>query len=280
LVTTWRWRMVAVAAVCVGAFVGSAALLRAGIEWPLGSVVRAAVLATALRSAFDAWQVRRDRARLRSLFGGYVSPGVLASILDGTLDAADQRVPRTLAFLFADIRGFTALSAQTAPEDVLALLNRYFAAMTPVVHEHGGTVDGFRGDGLMAIFGAPRTLANPASAAIEAARGMYRALADLNRALATDGRAPLAIGVSLALGEAVVGHVGAPDRYNYTALGDAANVASRLQELTKTSGFVLVATEEIVGTAAGGAALGWTPLGEAVVRDHRPVRALGCNPDA
>jgi adenylate cyclase len=277
-VSTWKWRVVALAVVCAGAFVVGAALLRAGIEWPLGSFLRAAILATALRAAFDAWQVRRDRTRLRSLFGGYVSPGVLNSILDGTVDAADQRVPRTLAFLFADIRGFTALSAQTAPEDVLALLNRYFARMTPVVHAHGGAVDGFRGDGLMAIFGAPGMLPSPASAAIDAARDMYRALAELNRELVASARAPLAIGVSLALGEAVVGHVGAPDRYNYTALGDAANVASRLQELTKTSGFVVVATQEIVGSAVGSAASGWTLLGEVPIRDHRPVRALGCNP--
>jgi len=166
------------------------------------------------------------------------------------------------------------------PEAVLALLNRYFAAMTPIVHAHGGTVDGFRGDGLMAIFGAPNALASPGSAAIAAARDMFRTLAGLNRELAAERGEPIAIGVSLALGEAVVGHVGAPDRYNYTALGDAANVASRLQDLTKTSGYPLVATRDVVDAATGDAALGWTPLGEIAIRGHPPVQALGDRPQA
>jgi class 3 adenylate cyclase/CHASE2 domain-containing sensor protein len=279
-IPSWPWRAAALAAVCAGAFGGGMGLLRAGVEWPLGSVLRVAIGAAVLRTGFDGWQVRQDRARLRKLFGGYVSPAVLRSIFDGTLDAEDQRTRRTLAFLFADIRGFTRLSAATPPEEVLTLLNRYFTAMTPIVHAHGGTIDGFRGDGLMAIFGAPNALARPASAAIAAARDMFDALATLNRELVADQRQPLAIGISLALGEAVVGHVGAPDRYNYTALGDAANVASRLQELTKTSGFALVATQETVAAASGAAALGWTPLGEIAVRDHRSVQALGCRPDA
>jgi len=280
IVPGWGWRLAALAVLCVGAFGGGVALLRAGIEWPLGPLLRVALVAAALRAAFDGWQVRHDRARLRALFGGYVSPGVLASILGGALDAADQRTPRTLAFLFADIRGFTDLSARMPPEAVLALLNRYFAAITPIVHSHGGTVDGFRGDGLMAIFGAPNVLARPGSAAIAAARDMFRTLATLNRELAAEGREPIAIGVSLALGEAVVGHVGAPDRYNYTALGDAANVASRLQDLTKTSGYPLVATRDVVDAATGDAALGWTPLGDIAIRGHAPVEALGERPQA
>jgi class 3 adenylate cyclase len=280
VVPSWGWRIAALVAFGAGAFVGSAALLRAGIEWPLGGALRVALIAAASRTLFDAWRVRRDRARLRALFGGYVSPEVLKSILDGSLDATDQLTQRTLAFLFADIRGFTALSAATPPADVLALLNRYFAAMTPVLHEHGGTVDGFRGDGVMAVFGAPNHLPSCATAAIAAARGMFRTLAGLNGELAAEGRAPLAIGISIALGEAVVGHVGAPDRYSYTALGDAANVASRLQEVTKTSGFPLVATGETVSAASGEAALGWTDLGEIPIRGHRPVRALGWQPGA
>ena len=88
-------------------------LLRFGIELPLGAVTRVALTATAVRTTIDAWQLRIERARLKALFGGYVSPAVLAAILDGRLDAEGQRGHRTLAFLFADIRGFTVLSAKS-----------------------------------------------------------------------------------------------------------------------------------------------------------------------
>ena len=269
-----RRRTVALAAFVVATIVASLIALRHGVEIPLGDALRAAVAAFALRGALDLWRARRDRARLQSLFGGYVSPGVLREIIAGRLVARDAE-RRTLAFLFADVRDFTALSERTPPEDVLRLLNRYFDAMAPAIHREGGTIDNFRGDGLMAVFGAPNTLARPANAAIAAARAMFAALAALNRALQSEGRAPLAIGVTLAQGDAVVGNVGARDRYNYTALGDAANVAARLQELTKTSGYPLVATAALVAAADGAAAQGWASLGTIALRGHDGVDACG-----
>ncbi|MEP6679449.1 MAG: adenylate/guanylate cyclase domain-containing protein, partial [Betaproteobacteria bacterium] len=153
-----------------------------------------------------------------------------------------------------------------------------FDAIAPAIHRAGGTIDNFRGDGLMAVFGAPNAIANLANAAIAAARAMFEALAALNAAFAREGRAPLAIGVTLALGAAVVGNVGARERYNYTALGDAANVAARLQDVAKASGYPLVATATLVAAADGAAALGWTPLGSIALRGHASVAALGARP--
>ena len=275
LVPAWRWRIAGLFALSLGAFAISLALLRRGIDLPLGSAARVALTATAARSALEAWQTRRDRTRLKALFGGYVSPAVMTALIDGDLAADANRGRRELALLFADIRGFTAISEAAAPEAVLALLNRYFAAITPVLHAEGATIDNFRGDGLMAIFGAPNALPDPAGAAIRAARAMFEVTAALNRELAADGIAPLAIGVSLACGEAVVGHVGSEDRYNYTAIGDAVNVAARLQDVVKSSGYPLVATALLVVRAGSDAAAGFVPLGEMPLANHAPVAVCG-----
>jgi len=272
-------RAAALAIIVAGAVAAGLVALRAGIELPVGDILRAGTLAFVLRSALDLARARLDRARLRALFGGYVSPGVLGEIVAGRLDTTGGR-RRTLAFLFADVREFTALSEQTAPEDVLRLLNRYFEAVAPAIHAQDGTIDNFRGDGLMAVFGAPNEVANPATAAIAAARAMFRALAVLNRTLATEGVAPLAIGVTLALGDAVVGNVGSKERYNYTALGDAANVAARLQDVAKSTGYPLVATAALVAAATGAAADGWTALGTFELRGHAPVAAVGAHAGA
>ena len=277
-VRDWRWRLAALLGAGAAAYAISTLLLRYGIEVPLGAASRVALTATAVRTTIDAWQMRIERARLKALFGGYVSPGVLAAILDGRLDAEAQRGHRTLGFLFADIRGFTTLSAQTPPEDVLDLLNRYFDAITPVVHEHGGTIDNFRGDGLMAIFGAPNAIARPANAAIDTARAMFAAVDALNVSIRAEGRPPIAIGVSASIGEAVVGNVGSRDRYTYTALGDAANVAAHLQEFTKSTGYPLVVTAALVAAADGPSAEGWTPLGVIALHAHGPLDIVGWKP--
>lgn len=277
-VARWRRRVAALLIVCALAAMMSVIALRSGVEWPLGLLVRVAITATLARSMLDAWQLRRERARLTALFGGYVSPQVLSAILSGGLARDATRGRRDLAFLFADVRGFTELSALSPPEEVLAILNRYFAAMTPVLHAHGGTIDNFRGDGMMVIFGAPNDLANPANAAILAARAMFARLPELNREFARERIAPLAIGVSLAGGSAVVGNVGSSERYNYTAIGDAANVAARLQDLTKTSGFPLVAAASLVARASGDASLYWTALGHFDVRGRDGEDVCGWRP--
>jgi class 3 adenylate cyclase/CHASE2 domain-containing sensor protein len=277
-VPRWHRRIGALVVFAIVAFAVSTLLLRSGIELPLGASLRVALTAAALKSALEAWQVRQERARLRTQFGGYVSPAVLAAILEGRLDADSRRGRRTLAFLFADIRGFVALSAKAPPEAVLALLNRYFGAMIPVLHANGGTIDNFRGDGVMVMFGAPNALDAPARAAVDAARTMLGRLDALNGELAAEGIEPLSIGISLACSEAVVGNVGSRERFNYTALGDGANVAARLQEVARSSGWPVVASAELV--AAAGETAQWTPLGLFAIRGHADVDVLGWRPAA
>lgn len=272
----WPRRMAALIVFAAAAFVAGTWLLGKGIDVPLGAALRVAIAAAILKSALEAWQARIERARLRAQFAGYVSPAVLKAILDGRLDEDERRGHRRLAFLFADIRGFVELSAARTPEAVLALLNRYYDAMTPVLHAHGGTIDNFRGDGIMAIFGAPNRLANPARHASGAARDMIARLSLLNRELAGEGIAPLAIGVSMAISDAVVGNVGSRERFNYTALGDGANVASRLQEVAKVSGYPVVATEALVDAA--GERDAWAPLGRHAIRGYGGIDVVGWRP--
>jgi adenylate cyclase len=146
-----------------------------------------------------------------------------------------------------------------------------------LLHAHGGTIDNFRGDGLMVMFGAPNPLANAAANGLFAAYAMFERLSALNVEFAAEGFPALEIGVTLAYGEAVVGNVGWTERYNYTAIGDAVNVAARLQDVAKALGYPLVATAAAVAHAAEAAAR-LTPLGAQTVRGHRAEEVFGWKP--
>ena len=138
-------------------------------------------------------------------------------------------VNQTITVLFADIRGFTAFAEREKPERVVALLNRYFSVMTDIIFAHGGTLDKYIGDELMAIFGAPTTSPEDPLNAVKAAVTMQKQLATLNAELSSEGYQPISIGIGLHTGEATIGYVGSERRSEYTAIGDTVNLASRLQ---------------------------------------------------
>lgn len=137
---------------------------------------------------------------------------------------------QTITVMFADIRGFTALSERENPEKIVALLNRYFSAMSEVIFSHGGTLDKYIGDGLMAIFGAPTASADDAKNAVRAAVEMQRRVVRLNQELQNEGYNPIYIGIGLHTGEATIGYIGSDKRSEYTAIGDTVNLASRLEQ--------------------------------------------------
>lgn len=159
-----------------------------------------------------------DRAKLRKLWSRHVSPAVMHTLLknEGT-DPFTQRCVATV--LFSDIRGFTAYSADLDPEVVVTELNKYFDIAVPIIMRHGGTVDKFMGDGLLAVFGAPLPLQNAAQSAADAAREVTRETRST----------PFQTGVGLATGEVVAGHVGGQDRHDFTVIGAVVNLASRIQ---------------------------------------------------
>lgn len=142
-------------------------------------------------------------------------------------------VNQTITILFADIRGFTRISEHAPPEKIVSLLNRYFSAMTDIIFAHGGTLDKYLGDGLMALFGAPTTTPEDASNALNAAVAMQRRLLGINAELVKDGLPEVGVGMGLHTGEVTVGYIGSERRSEYTAIGDSVNTASRLESNSK-----------------------------------------------
>lgn len=138
-------------------------------------------------------------------------------------------VNQTITILFADIRGFTRISEHAPAEKIVSLLNRYFSAMTDIIFAHGGTLDKYLGDGLMALFGAPTATPDDASNALNAAVAMQRRLLGINRELREEGFTEIGVGMGLHTGEAIVGYIGSDRRSEYTAIGDTVNTSSRLE---------------------------------------------------
>jgi len=138
-------------------------------------------------------------------------------------------VSQVITILFADIRGFTRISEHAPPEKIVNLLNRYFSAMTDIIFAHGGTLDKYLGDGLMALFGAPTATPDDASNALNAAVAMQRRLLGINRELRDEGFPEIGVGMGLHTGEVIVGYIGSDRRSEYTAIGDTVNTSSRLE---------------------------------------------------
>jgi adenylate cyclase len=167
----------------------------------------------------------------RANYGRFLPEYVVKQILENPdsfqLGGANQYI----TVLFADIRGFTRLSERTRPEKVVQLLNKYFSEMTEIIFAHGGTLDKYIGDGLMALFGAPTATPEDATNAVNAAVDMQRCVQGLNREIVADGFNEIGIGVGLHTGEATVGYIGSERRSEYTAIGDTVNLSARLESI-------------------------------------------------
>lgn len=167
--------------------------------------------------------------KVQATFSRYVAKEFVDEVLSG--DATRRTVSATV--LFSDIRRFTALAEALAPQRTVEMLNEYFAEMADVVHSHGGVLDKYIGDAVMAVFGIAGESRADADEAAAAAIDMIRRLRRLNELRRRRGAQPLEIGIGLATGEIVVGPVGAPTRMNYTVIGDSVNLASRLESANK-----------------------------------------------
>jgi adenylate cyclase len=165
----------------------------------------------------------------RANYSRFMPEYVVKQLLDNPESFRLGGVNQKITVLFADIRGFTALSEKENPEKVVGLLNRFFTAMSEIIFEHGGTLDKYIGDGLMALFGAPTASEEDALNAVKAAVTMQKRLASLNDELRTEGYGQVSMGIGLHTGEATVGYIGSEKRSEYTAIGDTVNLASRLE---------------------------------------------------
>ncbi len=205
-----------------------------------------------------------ERQYLRDTFGKYVSESVASAILDDK-----RRTGRAVAtvadatLMFTDIEGFTGVSERLTPADTASILNTYLGTVVPAIQRHGGEVNSFIGDGLFASFNLPLPLEGHAAAALRAALDIQRALATVKFA----GGVQLRTRVGINTGPVIGVTVGAADRLSYTLLGDAVNIASRVEQLNKHFGTLILATESTV--RAGGAGLACVRLGETDVRGHQ-----------
>ncbi len=186
----------------------------------------------------------REKAQINSLFGQYVSPEVREKVVAARSGLVGER--KVVAVLFSDLRGFTSFSETAQPAEVVARLNTYFDRMVGVIAAHGGTVDKFIGDAVMAVFGGLIPLANPAAAALEAALAMRAALVTLNREWALEGLMPLDNGIGIAFGEVLQGPIGSQQRKEFTVIGDVVNTAARLESATKELMNPVVVTDALV----------------------------------
>jgi adenylate cyclase len=227
----------------------------------------AAQTAVAVENARAHERLAREEVA-RANYGRFLPEYVVKQMLENPESFKLGGVNQTITVLFADIRGFTRLSEHAQPEKVVQLLNRYFSAMTDIIFAHGGTLDKYIGDGLMALFGAPTATPQDASNALSTAVAMQRRIIGINEELRAEGFPEIGVGVGLHTGEATVGYIGSERRSEYTAIGDTVNLAARLESNAK-GGQILMSAET---ARAAGTRYTLNPLDPIMVKNRtQPV---------
>ena len=212
----------------------------------------------------------REKRQVKKLFSRYVSKDVYDRLVADPSLAALGGARRHMTVLFSDVRGFTAMSEQGSPEEVVAQLNEYFSRMVQVVFAHRGTVDKFVGDMVMALFGAPLDDDDHAEHAVQTALAMARALGELNAGWQAQGRPTLDIGIGINTGDMVAGNIGSDTIMSYTVIGDAVNLGARLESLNKDYGTRIIISEATRSRLKG--RYNTYPLGDVVVKGKsKPV---------
>ena len=182
-----------------------------------------------------------ERERLKDAFNRYVSKQVYAQLEAGAIKLTGEQ--REATILFSDIRSFTALSEQLTPRDIVDMLNEYFNEMVEIVFKYDGFLNKFIGDAMMAVYNAPIDQPEPELKAVKTALEMLDALQRLNAKRTQRGQFPLRIGIGINTGMVVAGNIGHEQRLEYTVIGDAVNLAQRIESQTKVSGASLLVSE-------------------------------------
>ncbi len=181
----------------------------------------------------------QEREFIRMTFRKFVHRDVVDELLKNPEKIRIGGERRKVTILFTDIRGFTSLSEQRSPEEVINVVNEYFSTLLPIIDSNGGVLDKFIGDSMMIVFGIPERREDDAFRAVKAGLEMRDAILRLNERRRGEGKDPVTLGVGINTGNVVAGNVGSEERMEYTVLGDAVNVAARIEGLSKT-GEVLV----------------------------------------
>ncbi|EPE97000.1 CHASE2 domain-containing protein [Rhizobium grahamii] len=250
--TGWLTLLATVVAFCAFALLSFAGL-RFGHFFvsPLGPT--AAFVSVAFgQAAFDYAEERRNKQRITRAFSQYISPDLVKKLSDDPSQLKLGGERRTLSVLFSDVRGFTTIAEtmKDDPEKLTGLINRLLTPLSDIVMDHGGTIDKYMGDCIMAFWNAPLDDPEHARHAVQAALAMQIAIGKLNRELEAEAKATgapmhvLKMGVGINTGECVVGNMGSNRRFDYSCLGDSVNLASRLEGASKNYGVAILLGEE------------------------------------
>jgi adenylate cyclase len=216
---------------------------RCFFDLSLLSPLMALGLTTISSEIYRSLVVDRKGRYMKKAFSNYVSADLVAQIMKNPDSLKLGGEKREISILFSDIRGFTSLSEKLSPEALVQVLNEYLCPMTEIVLEEKGTLDKYIGDAIMAIYNAPLDVADHADHACCSALKMMVKLDDLNRSFIVRGIQTIDIGIGINTGDAVVGNMGAAMRFDYTAIGDNVNLASRLEGLNKMYGTHIIVSE-------------------------------------
>ncbi len=234
----WMWfgagMLIPLVAVDYGAFLRG---------WWLNFTIPAMTLTgnVLLVSLYRALVEEKEKRKVRTAFGQYLSPEVIRRLLVNPRLVEPRKTDITV--MFSDIRGFTSISEKLDAQDLALFLNQYLSDMTRIVFKHHGTLDKYIGDAVMAFWGAPFEEIGHAARACNAALEMMQRVRELQTQWAAQGKPMLEIGIGLNTGVASVGNMGSALRYGYTALGDAVNLSSRLESLNKDYGTHIIVNE-------------------------------------
>ena len=195
-------------------------------------------------------QLERNERFIRATFGRYLSDDIVTDILERPEGLELGGDLREVTIMMADIRDFSTLTEQLPPDRVVSMLNRYLGAMSGIIFQHGGTIDEFLGDAILAVFGAPRRHDDDPDRAARCALAMQRAMADINAANRQDTLPELHMGIALNTGKVIAGNIGSERRSKYGFVGHAMNVTSRIEDVTG-GGEILLAdsTRRALGAA-------------------------------
>jgi adenylate cyclase len=200
----------------------------------------------ALNTAYGFFAATRSKRQITKLFGQYVPPELADEMSQDPAHYTMEGQSREMTVLFSDIRGFTNFSEKLPPAELSEVLNAYLSTMTHIVQQHRGTIDKYIGDAIMAFWNAPVDLADHASRAVQTALDMQAALLQLNQEFAARGWPEVKIGVGVNTGRMSVGNMGSEFRMSYTVMGDAVNLGSRLEGITKQYGVGILVTQPTV----------------------------------
>jgi adenylate cyclase len=210
-----------------------AAYGHAHLALPLAAPELALVLSFGSATAARYITTGRQLRQTRGMLDRYMSPQLVEYVIANIGDLRLNGDKRELTILVSDVRNFTTMTEQSDPMDLIALLDEYFAAMTEIIFRHNGIVDKFIGDGILAYWGAFTPAVNHAAEAARAAVEMLERVAQLNRDWAAQDRQTIAIGVGVNTGPAIFGNIGRGKKIEFTVIGDAVNLAARLEGLNK-----------------------------------------------